>query len=381
MQLTPLPVRAPVADYVMQADALLDAWNAGDPGAIAIARHKHPKFLDDTIKWLPKRLSDEQAREMPFEFADAQLTVARWYDFASWPRLVEHVEAVTRDSSPESRFEVAVDAVVGGDVAALAAMLEEHPDLVRARSTRVTHFDPPVHRATLLHYIAANGVEGYRQKTPPNAVEIAKTLLRAGAEVDAQADMYGHPSTTMDLLVSSSPPDAAGLQTALAETLLDSGAAIDGVGETTPLMIALAFGFRETAEMLARRGARVDSLAAAAGLGRVDVARERLPHASAEDRHRALALAAQHGHADMVRLLLDAGEDPNRYNPKANHGHSTPLHQAIAAGHEPVVRLLVERGARLDIEDTIYHGTPLGWAIYCNRPALAQYLRGRGAPE
>src|SRR5256885_11592894 len=89
----------------MQADALLDAWNAGDPGAIAIARHKHPKFLDDTIKWLPKRLSDEQAREMPFEFADAQLTVARWYDFASWPRLVEHVEAVTRDSSPEWRFE------------------------------------------------------------------------------------------------------------------------------------------------------------------------------------------------------------------------------------------------------------------------------------
>jgi ankyrin repeat protein len=222
-------------------------------------------------------------------------------------------------------------------------------------------------------------VEGYRQKTPPNAVEIAKTLLRAGADVDALADMYGNPSTTMDLLVSSSPPAAAGLQTALAETLLDFGAAIDGVGGTPPIMIALAFGFLETAEMLARRGARVDSLAAAAGLGRVDAARERLPHASAEDRHRALALAAQHGHADVVRLLLDAGEDPNRYNPKTNHGHSTPLHQAIAAGHEPVVRLLVERGARLDIADTIYRSTPLGWAIYCNKPEIAKYLQDRGA--
>jgi len=379
VQLTPLPVRAPVADYVMQADALLDAWNAGDPGAIAIARHNHPQFLDDTIKWLPKRLSDEQAREMPFAFADAQLTVARWYDFESWTRLVEHVEAVARDGSPESRFEPAVDAIVSGELAALEAMLVEHPDLVRARSTRVTHFDPPVHRATLLHYIASNGVEGYRQKTPPNAVEIAKTLLRAGAEVDALADMYGNPSTTMDLLVSSSPPAAAGLQTALAETLLDFGAAIDGVGGTRPVMIALAFGFLETAEMLARRGARVDSLAAAAGLGRVDVARDRLPHASAEDRHRALALAAQHGHADVVRLLLDAGEDPNRYNPKTNHGHSTPLHQAIAAGHEPVVRLLVERGARLDIADTIYRSTPLGWAIYGQREAIAAYLREHGA--
>jgi len=381
VQLTPLPVRAPVADYVMQADALLDAWNAGDPGAIAIARHKHPKFLDDTIKWLPKRLSDEQARKMPFEFADAQLTVARWYDFDSWQRLVEHVEEVTRDGSPVSRFEAAVDAVVDGDVKTLAAMLAEHPDLVRARSTRVTHFDPPVHRATLLHYISANGVEGYRQKTPPNAVDVAKTLLGAGAEVDAQADLYGQPSTTMDLLVSSSPPAAAGLQTALAETLLDFGAAIDGVAGTPPLMIALAFGFRETAEMLARRGARTDSLGAAAGLGRVEEARQRLPQARAEERHQALALAAQHGQVEIVRVLLDAGEDPNRYNPKRNHGHSTPLHQAVAAGHDSVVRLFVERGARLDIEDTIFHGTPLGWAIYCNKPEIATYLRSRGAPE
>jgi uncharacterized protein (TIGR02246 family) len=53
--------------------------------------------------------------------------------------------------------------------------------------------------------------------------------------------------------------------------------------------------------------------------------------------------------ADIVRLLLDAGEDPNRYNPDGLHSHSTPLHQAALAGHDAVVRLLVERGARLDI--------------------------------
>ncbi len=82
---------------------------------------------------------------------------------------------------------------------------------------------------------------------------------------------------------------------------------------------------------------------------------------------------------EIVRLLLDAGEDPNRYNPKGNHAHSTPLHQAVWGGHEDVVRLLVERGARLDIRDTIYEGTPLGWAEHGGRAEIAAYLRSRGA--
>ena len=35
----------------------------------------------------------------------------------------------------------------------------------------------------------------------------------------------------------------------------------------------------------------------------------------------------------IVRMLLDAGEDPNRYNPVGAHSHSTPLHQAAVGGH------------------------------------------------
>src|SRR5262249_33670695 len=154
------------------------------------------------------------------------------------------------------------------------------------RSTRVNGFDPPQHRATLLHYVAANGVEGYRQVTPPNAVEVAKTLLDAGAEVDALADMYGGECTTMSMLVSSCQPHNAGVQATLAETLLDYGAAIEGVRTgkwNNPLMTALVFGYPDTAEMLARRGARVETVAAAAGLGRVDEVRRMLPSASAED--------------------------------------------------------------------------------------------------
>jgi len=277
------------------------------------------------------------------------------------------------DSTPE-QFESAVEAVIAGDLPTLERLLRENPGLACARSALS-------HGATLFHYVAANGVEEHRQKTPANAVDVAKMLLQAGAEPDALAFMYGGQHTTMSMLVSSCHPAEAGVQVALVETLLDFGAAVEprGSGDwTSPLMTALAFGYRDAAQALIRRGARADTLAAAAGLGRLDEARQLLADAGSEDRHRALALAAQHGHVEIVRLLLDAGEDPSRYNPKGNHGHSTPLHQAALGGHDAVVRLLVERGASLDIKDTVYQGTPLGWAEYGGGKETAEYLRVQG---
>jgi hypothetical protein len=382
MDLKPLQVRSPLDQYQRQAHELLEAHGAGDSQAIRVLHENHPRFLDSKIPWLPKRLPDSEIQCAALDLADAQLTIARWYSFRNWPALAEYVEAVTRDDSPVFQFESAVEAVVTGDLAALESLLRQNPELVRARSTRVTHFDPPVHRATLLHYVAANGVEGYRQKTPKNAVEIAKALLQAGAEVDALVDLYGGHYTTMSMLVSSSHPANAGVQVALIETLLDFGASLEARGSEkwgSPLMTALAFGYLSAAEALVKRGARIDNIAAAAGLGRLTDAAQLLATADPESRRRALALAAQHGHVDIVRLLLDAGEDPNRYNPDGNHSHSTPLHQAVLAGHDAVVRLMVERGARLDVKDTIYQSTPLGWARYAGQTGIEKYLRAHGA--
>jgi hypothetical protein len=383
VKVEPLPYLAPKADYDAQAQALLAAHRAADAEALEVIHETHPRFLDDEIRWLPRRLTSQEIAAAPFDLEDARLSIARGYSFPDWAALVDHVEQVTRAGSPVHEFESAVHAVITGNVPLLERLLAEHADLVRARSTRRTCHDPSVHGATLLHYIAANGVEGYNQRSPANAVDVARRLLEAGAAVDALAGMYGGQYATMSMLVSSTPPASAGVQVPLIHLLLDFGAAVDGVGSPqwgSNLATALAFGFHDAAEALVQRGARIDNIAFAAGLGRLADAERLLAASDALSRHRALALAAQHGHTGIVKLLLDAGEDPNRYNPAGNHGHSTPLHQAALVGHDDVVRLLVERGASLEIEDTIHHGTPLGWAEYAGQHSTADILREASRP-
>jgi ankyrin repeat protein len=149
------------------------------------------------------------------------------------------------------------------------------------------------------------------------------------------------------------------------------------------LVRAVAFGMIDAANALVRRGAHVD-VVSAGGLGLVNEFTRLLPAAAAEARHRALSVAAQGGHVEIVRILLDSGEDPNRFNLEGNHAHSTPLDEAVIGGHEAVVRLLIERGARLDTRDTIWHGTPLECAIYGGGKAhteVAACLRSLGAAE
>jgi len=355
-----LSCRAPLAEYQQQAEAVFAALQSGDDAAQWRFKWMHPRFRGKSVA---------EVKSAALDMSDAQLLIAREHYFENWAALSEFTQAI-HSNGPVDRFEKAVDAVVSGDVVTLRTLLQAQPELVHARSTRF-------HHATLLHYLGANGVENYRQKTPDNAVEVAKLLLEAGAKPDALADLYDHQCTTMSMLVSSCHPHEAGLQVALAETLLDHGAAFDGAGTNwqSAVMTSLTFGYTKTAEALVRRGAPIDNLVVAAGLGRMKEATDFLNTADSQSRHQALALAAQLGQTKILKLLLDAGEDPNRFNPEGFHSHSTPLHQAVWADHLEAVKLLAENGARLDIRDTLYDGTPLDWAKHGKREGMVGYLQ------
>jgi hypothetical protein len=156
-----------------------------------------------------------------------------------------------------SRFEIAADAVVRGDTGALSRLLVEQPELVRERSSRA-------HHASLLHYTGANGVEEERQKTPRNVVEIAGLLLTAGAEVDAEVDLYGGGVTTLGLAATSVHIERARVQNELLQVLIDHGADLDrpraGGNGHVVVIGCLENGRARAAEFLAGRGARLDLL-------------------------------------------------------------------------------------------------------------------------
>ena len=57
--------------------------------------------------------------------------------------------------------------------------------------------------------------------------------------------------------------------------------------------------------------------------------------------------AARHGHAELVRLLLERGA---RVNARSGTGR-TALHLAAEEGHADVVRVLVDSGADVSIRD------------------------------
>lgn len=298
----------------------------------------------------PGRLAPE------YSSGDARSIIARNHHFESWEKFTEYLDALKRKDSPIAQFEAAVDAIVTGEVDILEQLLREHPDLIRARSTRK-------HHATLLHYVGANGVEDFRQTTPKNAVKVLKVLLKAGAEVDAMADMYGGGCTTMGLVDTSIHPHLAGVQNELIETLVEAGA---GLNDPGAINSCLAHGRPQVAESLALRGAPLD-LEGAAGVGRLDVVKSffddgRLKaNATKEQMKDGFTWACQYGRTNVVEFLLRSGMDVNA---RLKYNGQTGLHWAAYSGYEETVKLLLERKASVDVKDESYGGTALGWAVY-----------------
>jgi hypothetical protein len=291
---------------------------------------------------------------------DARSVIVRNHHFESWAGFAEYIEALRHKSSPVALFEAAVDAIVTGDVATLKRLLRENPELIQARSTRS-------HHATLLHYVGSNGIEYFRQKTPKNIVRLAETLLEAGAEVDAAADMYGGGSTTLGLVATSIHPFAAGVLEPLITLLLEHGATVDGPGGRSIVNACLANGRARGAELMAGHGGRLD-LEGAAGVGRLDLVSSFFnedgslkTNATRAQLNKAFAWACQYGRTSVVDFLLQRGM---QIDAKVPHHGQTGLHWAACNAHVDTVKLLLKRQAPVDAKDETWGNTPLGWALH-----------------
>ncbi len=189
--------------------------------------------------------------------------------------------------------------------------------------------------------------------------ETIQMLLDAGAEVDAEADVYGRGATTLALAVTSSHPRAAGLQIPLADLLVERGARID----PDIVKYSLMNGCPEAAAHMALRGAPV-GFEDAAGINRVDLLATHFEpgrRVAARDAAAALVTAAWYGQRDAVAFLLDHGVDPAARRP---HEGSTALHVASYSGYPALVELLLERGAPVNVNDAVYGTPPLVWAMH-----------------
>jgi ankyrin repeat protein len=355
----PLPARPSLEQYEKHANDLAAACRSGEPRAIGAWAAQFTDSIQEFEAFARQTLTSRDCA-----LTGAQFVLARAHGFETWPIFAAHLEDLQEKESPVSMFEAAAEAIVAGDIPALERLLHEQPTLIRARSTRE-------HRATLLHYAAANGVENYRQKTPHNAVAVANALLAAGAEVDAEADMYGGGCTTLGLVATSVHPERAGVQNALMQILIDHGAQIDrpgAVGNNHPFVTGcLANGRGPAAEYLAARGARLD-LEGAAGLGRLDLVKDyfdaegRLkPVATTKQMEAAFAWACEYGRTDVAAFLLEHGLP---IDAAVRHDGQTGLHWAAIGGHADVVSLLLERHASIAVVDGTYNATPLMWALH-----------------
>ena len=359
----PLPVSPSIAQYRKLAKDLVKACHAGGREIAAWADRWMASVLTGSdqrhVNRAAQAVEDFALRALQREdrrcvLADAQFVIARSHGFTSWAGFVAHLEALAHTATDAAMFEAAADAIVRGDMQTLQELLRQKPELIRARSTRE-------HNATLLHYVSANGVEGYRQKSPPNAAGITRLLLDAGADVEAEANVYGGGCTALGLVATSTPPREAGVQIPVMEVLLEHGAQIehpDLAGKGSDAVYAcLANGCPEAASYLADRAGRV-GLIGAAGIGRLDIVQQLVDVAEPARLEMALRYAAGYGQKEIVRFLLDRG-----VNVDGHHGDGqTALFYAILGDHLDVVRLLLERGARSDIHTT--NGPVFGAALW-----------------
>jgi ankyrin repeat protein len=226
-----------------------------------------------------------------------------------------------------------IEGVVENDIEGVLAALDEEPALAAARDPRLG--------STPLHFAAHRGFG-----------EIVQALLAAGADVHAREQA----SDTTPLHWA-----AEGGHRRIAEWLVARGADLEArdawyglppVGWATVVTWAPPFHHDKpaTAAWLIAAGARVDAFVAVA-----------------QDQADAVRVAAVAPGALSQRLGFVGKE-------------MQPLHFAVSRKLGEMARLLVDLGAALDTR-TSWGMSPLALAHKHGQPALADWLRGRGAPE
>ncbi|MGC1336894.1 MAG: ankyrin repeat domain-containing protein, partial [Candidatus Binataceae bacterium] len=272
----------------------------------------------------------------------------------------EIVTLLDRPVIRDPLFRRAVNTIHTGDLGALTALLDEHPNLLRDRPPEPDCYGQDYFRDPKLFWFIANNPT-LMKTMPANIAELARAMIERGV---ARADL----DYTLELVMSSAIAREQGHQGALMSLLVEAGAT------PTPHSIVIALAYRETEPIAAllERGHPLTAPIAAA-LGRSDRLAPLLAAASAEDRQIAFAMAVINAQVEPARICLDAGADPNAY--MAIHAHCTALHSATVNDDAEMLKLLVERGARPDSRDKLWNDTPLGWAVHNNRSKAEKFLR------
>lgn len=252
-------------------------------------------------------------------------------------------------------FEKAVDAVISGDTETLKSLLRKEPDLIHMRSSRA-------HKAMLIHYVAANGVEDERQRTPVNAVDVANVLINAGAEIDATFLDGGSGTTPLVSLVTSFHPHKSGVAAELVSVFVNAGARVDGIkGDGEPLRLALSSEYPESVQALLKCGAKIMNVEIAAGLGELELVERFVDEGGVSSREleEAFWSACKYGHTGVAECLLKRSVDIDA----SGGANNTGLMLASQRGRRDTVEMLLDCGASVELKND-YGGTALGSTMY-----------------
>ena len=248
-----------------------------------------------------------------------------------------------RSARPEPEAE-AVQAIAtaaqNGDVAALAASLDAHPDLIDALAGRGFAKATALHLATLRNRHAA-----------------IRLLIERGADLDAR----DFPDNAAPLHFAAVHGDMETIR-----LLVEAGGDVEGRGDDYGIgVLGWATCFREVredvADYLLRHGARL-SIWTAIALDRDEALRAMIADDPAllavrmtRNHHRRTPLhhAAARNRPGIVRLLLALGADPNATDATG----ATPLTTASQEqANAAVIAALLEAGAKLDFLTAINTG-------------------------